>query len=362
MIAYENLAEANAPFQAEILDAIAGVVEGGWFILGNEVEAFEAEFAAYHGLPHCVGVASGLDAITLSLQAAELPAGSEVIVPSNTYIATILSVLQAGLKPVLVEPDLATYNIDPARIEAALTDRTRAVLVVHLYGKLCDMDPILQICSSRNLLLFEDCAQSHGARYKGRMSGTFGHAAAYSFYPTKNLGAMGDAGAVVTQVENIAEAVRSLRNYGSKKKYHNDRIGVNSRLDEMQAAILRVKLRRLGEITGHKRRLAALYQAELTDAVVKPVVHADFEDVYHIYNIRHPQRDRLRQFLSDRGIKTDIHYPVPPHKQRAMAGILHGSYPVSEEIHATTLSLPISFATREEEVHQVARAVNEFAS
>jgi len=329
--------------------------------LGKEVESFETEFASYHGLPHCVGLASGLDAITLSLQAAGLPQGSEVIVPSNTYIATILSVLQAGLKPVLVEPDISTYNIDPARIAEALTDRTKAVLVVHLYGKLCEMDPIGKLCRDNDLLLFEDCAQSHGARYKGRMSGTFGNAAAYSFYPTKNLGAMGDAGAVVTRDDALGETVRSLRNYGSKQKYHNDRVGVNSRLDEIQAAILRVKLRHLATITEHKRRLAAIYHDELTDAVVKPVVHPDFDDVYHIYSIRHERRDELRAFLAERDIKTEIHYPIPPHHQKAMRGILSGSYPVSEEIHKTTLSLPISFATTEEQVHEVAKAVNDFA-
>lgn len=358
MIDYENLRRLNEPFEEEYREQFEKVLSSGWYILGQEVAAFEAEFGAFCGSKHTVGVANGLDALHLALRALDLPPGSEVLVPSNTYIATILAVVQAGLVPVPVEPDLATYNIDPGRLTSRITAKTRAILVVHLYGKACDMDPILAVCREHGLKLVEDCAQAHGARYKGRDVGTFGDFGAWSFYPTKNLGALGDAGALTTDDPALAEKVRSLRNYGSKVKYHNEVPGYNSRLDELQAAFLRVKLRRLDEITRHKRRLAEVYRSYLPGHLIQPVVHPDFFDVYHIFNVRTPLRDQVRQRLLEAGIRTEIHYPVSPNLQPALRGILEEACPISEEIHATTLSLPISFFHTEEDVREVCRALS----
>jgi len=360
MIEYENLRAANAQFMHDYQESFARVLDSGWFVLGNSVKAFEAEFGAYIGTRHCLGVANGLDALTMSLKAFNFERGDEVIVPSNTYIATILSIVQSGLQPVLVEPDIRTYNIDPAKIEEAITPRTRAVMVVHLYGKPCAMDPICAIVRKHGLKLIEDCAQSHGAAYKGTKTGTFGDINAFSFYPTKNLGALGDAGAVTTNDDGLAQSIRRLRNYGSDVKYYNEVVGFNSRLDEVQAAFLSVKLKRIEEITAHKRRLAELYLGGIRGEFVLPAVDAECIDVYHIFSVRHPRRDDLKKHLLDCGIKTDIHYPVPPHRQNAMKNILKGEYPISAEIHATTLSLPISFATTEAEVLTVIDALNRF--
>jgi dTDP-4-amino-4,6-dideoxygalactose transaminase len=360
MIEYENLGKANKPFLDDYREQFEAVLRSGWFILGEEVAAFEREFAAYCGSQYCVGVASGLDALHLALRCLNLPPRSEVIVPSNTYIATILAILHSGLRPVLVEPSIRTYNIDPILIEAQLTERTEAILVVHLYGKMCDMDPILRICENHGLHLIEDCAHAHGAEYKGKRAGTFGDLGAFSFYPTKNLGCLGDAGALTMNNFRLYDQIKTLRNYGSRIKYRNDVVGWNSRLDELQAAFLRVKLRRLDEINAHKRRLAAVYRAALHSGVALPVEEEGFSDVYHIFNVRHPKRDLLREYLLDHGIKTEIHYPIPPNLQEAMKGVISGSYPIAEEIHATTISLPISYFHTTEDVTLVARAVNDF--
>jgi dTDP-4-amino-4,6-dideoxygalactose transaminase len=360
MIEYENLYKVNQPYLKEFDKTFNEVLNSGWFVLGHNVEQFENEFASYLSAEHCIGVASGLDALTICLNVLELPEKSEVIVPSNTYIATILSVLSSGNVPVFVEPDIKTYNIDPQRIEDAITSKTRAIMIVHLYGKPCDMDPIMDICKRRNLYLIEDCAQSHGAHYKGKKTGTFGDMAAFSFYPTKNLGALGDAGAIVTANSDYAKKAAMLRNYGSEKKYYNEYVGVNSRLDEMQAAFLRVKLKNLDNVVEHKRSLAAAYHQNLNKEIIKPVVNPDFYDVFHIFNIRHKERDRLKKFLLDNGIKTEIHYPVAPHKQNALKYLNNLNYPVSEEIHATTLSLPISTFHTIADIKVVADAVNSF--
>ena len=360
MIEYENLYRANEILLKDFSVSFQNTLKSGWFILGKNVENFEKEFAEYIGSKFCVGVASGLDALIFSLKVFDFEKGSEVIVPSNTYIATILSILHCGLKPVLVEPDIRTYNIDPLKIEEAITPKTKALMIVHLYGKCCDMDPIISVCKKYNLKLIEDCAQSHGAKYKNKISGTFGEVNAFSFYPTKNLGALGDAGSVNTDDDNIAKAVRSLRNYGSEKKYYNERVGYNSRLDEVQAGFLSVKLKRLDEINAHKRKLASIYLKKLKDDFVKPFVHPDFFDVYHIFNIRHPKRDSLKEYLLKNEIKTDIHYPVPPHKQKAMQGIIKGNFPISEEIHSTTLSLPISFFHKDDDIYKVIETMNKF--
>lgn len=289
MIEYESLGRLNRGFEKEYLQCFRDLLDSGWYILGKKVESFEKAFASYCGTKYCIGVASGLEALMLALRSYEFPVGSEVLVPSNTYIATILSILQCGLKPILVEPDIRTYNIDPLKIEEKITKNTRAIMVVHLYGKSCDMESIMQIASKYDLPVIEDCAQAHGAMFKGQKVGTFG-IGAFSFYPTKNLGALGDAGAITTGDSDKNEMFRALRNYGSKIKYQNDYIGYNSRLDEIQAALLSVKLKYLDEINQHKRNLANIYLTELKDDFIKPVVSSDYFDVYHIFNIRHPRQ------------------------------------------------------------------------
>lgn len=361
MVEYENLFKSNKMFAAEFQNSFKKVLESGWFILGNEVKNFENDFAAYHGTKYCIGVASGLDALILALRACDFPKQTEVIVPSNTYIATILSILHCGFKPILVEPDINTYNIDPEKIEEKITAQTRAVMIVHLYGKSCAMDKLSAIAKKHSLILIEDCAQSHGAKFKNKLTGTFGEFGAFSFYPTKNLGALGDAGAITTNDDNFAATLTRLRNYGSDIKYYNEIVGYNSRLDEVQAAFLNVKLKRLAEITEHKQQLANIYQQELKDDFIKPQKHEDYFDVFHIYNIRHKLRDKLKEYLIKNEIKTEIHYPVAPHKQRAMKGILDDQeFPISEEIHKTTLSLPISFGNTKEEIYRVVEVMNKF--
>ncbi|OFW80453.1 MAG: aminotransferase [Alphaproteobacteria bacterium RIFCSPLOWO2_01_FULL_40_26] len=361
MIEYENLARLNQPFFAEYKKSFAATLDSGWYILGKNVEKFENEFAGFCGAKYCIGVASGLDALILSLAAFEFEKGDEVIVPSNTYIATILAILQNGLKPVLVEPDIKTYNINPNKIAEKITNKTCAIIVVHLYGKCCEMAPIMDLCRKNNLKLIEDSAQAHGAKYRGKMAGTFGDFGAFSFYPTKNLGALGDAGAIVTDHEKLVEKIKTLRNYGSKVKYYNELIGYNSRLDEVQAGFLSIKLSKLFAINEHKNKLAKIYFENLKSDFIKPVRHPDYFDVFHIFNIRHPQRNLLKQFLLDHGIKTEIHYPLSPNKQKAMAEILSNQpCPISEEIHATTLSLPISYFHTKEDVERVCEVMNRF--
>lgn len=361
MIEYENLHNLNKSFEEEYKAAFNEVLESGWYILGNKVKEFEKQFAAYCNTKHCVGVANGLDALNLSLKAFGFNKGDEVIVPSNTYIATILSIVDNGLLPVLVEPDITTYNINPKLIEQAITPKTKAIMVVHLYGKVCEMDSILAIAKKHNLKVIEDCAQSHGAKYKGQLSGSFGDFAAHSFYPTKNLGALGDAGAVTTNDEAFAKKIQVLRNYGSEVKYYNEVVGVNSRLDELQAAFLLVKLKHIEKITNHKRELANVYLKGLKSDFIKPQVHADYFDVYHIFSVRHPKRDALKEYLLKNNIKTEIHYPIAPNKQKAMMGILDKQItPIAEEIHQTTLSLPISYFHDKETILKVVDVMNSF--
>jgi dTDP-4-amino-4,6-dideoxygalactose transaminase len=329
-------------------------------VLGEEVQAFEREFARYVGAKHCIGVGNGLDALFLALEGLDLPKNSDVLVASNTYIATILAIVHAGHRPVLVEPELDTFNMDPRRLPEAITPNTRAICVTHLFGKSCRMDAICAFAREHGLKIIEDCAQSHGASLAGQMTGTFGDAGCFSFYPTKNLGAIGDAGAVVTNDDALADRLRHIRNYGSKQKYVNRYIGINSRLDELQAAMLRVKLRHLDEMTAHKRALAEIYFAELPDWVVKPVRRPDEFDVFHIFGIRHPQRDALRQHLLEQGVKTEVHYPIPPHRQEAMKGILSGNYPIADDLHASELSLPISVGHTAADVQRVCEAMHRF--
>lgn len=362
MIEYENLGKLNAPFFKDFKRSFESTLESGWYVLGENVANFEKDFAKFIEVKHGIGVASGLDALLLALKALDLKSGDEVIVPSNTYIATIIAIIQAGLTPVLVEPNIKTYNVESSQIEQKISNRTRAIIVVHLYGKACEMDPILALCAQYNLKLLEDCAQSHGATYKGKKTGSFGDFGCFSFYPTKNLGALGDAGAIVCNDEDLANKVKQLRNYGSSQKYHNDVIGYNSRLDELQAGFLNVKLQALNDITNHKRMLAGLYFKNLHSQFIKPIVTDDFFDVYHIFNIRHRTRDKLKDYLLKNNIQTEIHYPIAPHKQLAMKNICSGDYLISEEIHRTTLSLPISYFHTKEDVLKVCNVMNKFIS
>jgi len=362
MVEYENLQKLNRRFETQFKEAFTKFIDKGAYILGEEVGLFEQEFAEFNRSKYCVGVASGLDALYLSLIALDLPAKSEVLVPSNTYIATILSIVNAGLTPVLVEPGIDSYNINPSEIESHITSRTTAIIVVHLYGKSCEMDTISQITQKYQLTMIEDCAQAHGAEYKGKRVGTWGKLGAFSFYPTKNLGALGDAGAIVTDDHDMYKKIKALRNYGSHKKYYNQYFGLNSRLDELQAAFLRIKLKYLDDIIQHKAALAAIYQKHINNShVILPLVRNKNEDVYHIYNVRCTRRDELREFLLTKGVKTEIHYPVPPHLQEAYKDIFkEKGYPISEEIHRTTLSLPISYSHTPDEIMYVANAINEF--
>ena len=360
MIEYESLGLANQEFVEQYREAFEKVLSKGWYILGNEVTAFENEFASYVGSRFCVGVANGLDALTLSMKALEFPEKSEILVASNTYIATILAILNAGHVPVLVEPDPRTYNIDPSRMLDSMSARTKGICVTHLYGKPCRMDLICDFARDHGLAVVEDCAQSHGALLKSKATGTFGIFGCFSFYPTKNLGALGDSGAVTTDDSNLSERLRHLRNYGSLQKYVNVCVGVNSRLDELQAAFLRVKLRYLPKINEHKRRLAEIYFQNLPRELTLPLQEEDTFDVFHIFPVRCAQRDELRAFLLRENIKTEIHYPIAPHRQEAMQGILSGEYPISDEIHRTELSLPISYATTEDNVTEICRVIRRF--
>lgn len=358
MIEYESLAKSNEAMMEQLEAAANRVIRSGWYVLGSEVSAFEAEFAAYAESAHCIGVANGLDALILSIEALDLPQASDILVASNTYIATILAIVRAGHRPVLVEPERDTFNMDPEQLPNVITPRTKAICVTHLFGKSCRMPEIMRFAEEHGLQVIEDCAQSHGARYDGKLTGTFGIAGCFSFYPTKNLGAIGDAGAIVTHDEALADKLRHLRNYGSKKKYENTYLGLNSRLDEMQAALLRVKLKHLDEMTRHKRALADVYFENLPDWVQKPLRRASEYDVFHIYGIRTDNRDALRQWLLDNGVKTEVHYPIPPHRQKAMNGILSGDYPIADELHATELSLPISAGHQLDDIRRVCDIMN----
>ena len=347
----------------DLRSAFERVLARSWYIRGAEDEAFEKAFAQYCGARYCVGVGNGLDALMLALKALDVGAGDEVIVPSNTYIATVLAVMYVGAKPIFVEPDIRTFNIDSARIEEVITPKTRVIMPVHLYGQACDMEPIMEIACKHGLKVVEDCAQAHGATYKGRKIGTFGDAAGFSFYPGKNLGALGDGGAVVTDNEELAERIRALGNYGSDYKYHHIYKGNNSRLDEMQAAFLAAKLPHLDRMNEERRRIAELYTKGIQNhKVVKPYVAPECVPVWHIYAIRCAERNELERYLSKKGIGTNKHYPIPIHLQECCRDlqIPEGSLPVAEEISRTELSLPMYYGMIDEEVQYVIDAVNAF--
>lgn len=361
MIEYENLSNVNKKFREELLKTFETVLDSGWFILGKNVSEFEKLFSEFIGTKYCAGVGSGLDALILSVKALGLESGSEIIVPSNTYIATILAIIHCNLKPVLVEPDINTYNIDSNKIEEKINNNTKAILVVHLYGKSCEMDPIIEISKKYDLKIIEDCAQSHGAKYKDKVTGSFGDLSAFSFYPTKNLGALGDAGCITTNNENYYQLLKQLRNYGSDIKYQNELVGFNSRMDEIQAAFLQIKLKYLNDINSHKRELANIYLNNLKSDFTKPVVNKDYYDIYHIFCIRHSNRNELKDYLLKNNIKTEIHYPIPPYNQKALKNYWEKeSFPISDGIHNTVLSLPCSYSHTKEEIYKVVEVINKF--
>lgn len=358
-----------APYQelkADLDAAYQRVMESGWFIMGAEVEAFEHEFATYCGVKHCIGVGNGLEALHLILRAYGIGDRDEVIVPANTYIATWLAVSYSGAKPVPVEPDPQTYNLDPVRVEEAITPKTRAIIPVHLYGQPADMDPILQFANKKDLKVIEDSAQAHGARYRGLMSGSLGQAAGFSFYPGKNLGALGDAGAIVTNDDTLAEQVRMLRNYGSKIKYYHDFKGFNSRLDEMQAAFLRAKLNHLDEWNRRRNKIAGYYLEHLADLpdLVLPFYPDWASPVWHIFAVQTQHRNELQQFLKNKGVGTLIHYPVPPHLSKAYAelGLQKGAFPITEAFASSELSLPMGPHLSMDEAAYVADTIQEYFS
>lgn len=353
----------EAELDKELREAFDRVYTRSWYIEGVEDAAFEKAFAEYCESEYCVGVGNGLDALFLALKALGINEGDEVIVPSNTYIATALAVTYVGATPVFVEPDIRTFNIDPSRIEEAITEKTKAIMPVHLYGQPCDMDPIMEIAKKYGLFVVEDCAQAHGATYKGKVIGSFGDAAGFSFYPGKNLGALGDAGATVTNDEELAKKVRALGNYGSDYKYHHIYKGNNSRLDELQAAFLAAKLPHLNRMNEERRRIAQKYIDGIkNEEVILPYIPEYANPVWHIFGIRCKRRDELEKFLNDAGIGTNKHYPISMHLQECYKdlGFKEGDFPIAEEISSTQLSIPMYYGMTDEEVQYVIDKVNEF--
>ncbi|MDV3253791.1 DegT/DnrJ/EryC1/StrS family aminotransferase [Devosia sp. BK] len=364
MIPFLDLKSINSRQDAELKSAFDRVMASGWLILGNEVKSFEAEFASYSHAAECIGVANGLEALSLVLRAWDVGPGDEVIVPSNTFIATWLAVSHVGAIPIPVEPRLETYNIDPDLIEAAITQQTKVIIAVHLYGQPAEMTKIKEIAAKHGLRVLEDAAQAHGAKWDGIRTGSLGDAAGFSFYPGKNLGALGDGGAVTSSDPEVANRLRLLRNYGSEVKYTNDVVGWNSRLDELQAAFLREKLVLLDQDNDRRRAIAARYNAELSglDDLVLPEVHDQAEPVWHLYVIRTSNRDDLHQYLAANGVGTLIHYPIAPHLQSAYRnlGLKEGAFPISERIHREVLSLPIGPTMSDDEVSAVIGKIRDY--
>lgn len=366
MVKFLDLQQINAGYRQELHAALDAVLDSGWFITGAALEHFEKEFAAFCGTKHCIGVGNGLDALILCLDAwhelGRLQPGDEILVPANTYIASILAISRAGMKPVLVEPDPVTFLISPTEAEKHITPRTKAILPVHLYGQVCDMDSLQRLAAAHQLLILEDAAQSHGAMWNGKRCGALGDAAGFSFYPGKNLGALGDAGAITTNDDALAAALRALRNYGSHKKYFNSYKGFNSRLDELQAAFLSKKLPDLDAGNAHRRRIAQYYHEHIHNPRINlPAMPAEPErHVWHLYVVRCKERDRLAAFLQERGVQTMIHYPVAPNHQEAYRELAHLNLPLTEAIHEEVLSLPISQLITEAEAAVVVEAVNQF--
>ncbi|MGY1877612.1 DegT/DnrJ/EryC1/StrS family aminotransferase [Pseudomonas reactans] len=365
MIKFMDLKLLNQTMRDELVAACTAVIDSGWYICGQALKAFEKEFSAYCGVPYCVGVANGLDALVLVLRAWKemglISDGDEVIVPANTYIASIMAITENGLVPVLVEPDEATFNISYTNLQRAVSPKTKVILAVHLYGRLADMSSILSFAEVNNLLVLEDAAQAHGASIGGRKAGSWGNAAGFSFYPGKNLGALGDAGAITTSDEALYTILLALRNYGSKEKYVHDYKGVNSRLDEIQAAILSVKLRYLDSQISRRREIAARYISEITNPLIKlPVSTLSEQHVWHLFVVRCETRDTLQLFLSENGVETLIHYPTPPHKQLAYPELSSLILPLTEKIHREVLSLPIDSTMSDQQVSTVISMLNAY--
>lgn len=369
MISFLDLKAINIQYRDKLIDACARVIDSGWYIGGKELESFENNFAKYCGTQFAIGVANGLDALILTLRAwkelGKLQDGDEVIVPSNTYIASILAITANNLTPVLVEPDINTYNIHPTRIQKAITAKTRVILPVHLYGRLAPMPEIMEIAKKYNLLVLEDSAQSHGAQIEGKKAGNWGDASGFSFYPGKNLGALGDAGAITTNDAELAQTLKALRNYGSHEKYKNLFVGVNSRLDEIQAAMLDVKLKHLDAEVKHRRIIANMYLEGIKNPELSlPLTDTDAsqydQHVWHLFVIRSRNREVLQQYLAENGVQTLIHYPIPPHKQQAYKEWNDLSYPISEKIHDEVMSLPMGPTLSLEDVEKVIQLCNEF--
>lgn len=371
MINFLDLKTVNAKFREDLIEACTRVIDSGWYVAGRELSCFEGEFASYCGSKHCIGVANGLDALILTLRAwkelGKLKDGDEVIVPANTYIASILAVTENRLVPILVEPDESTSNLSPEGIRAAITSRTRAILPVHLYGRLADMPAIMAIAKQYDLLVLEDSAQAHGASFEGRKAGNWGDASGFSFYPGKNLGALGDGGAITTNDDELAETLRALRNYGSHEKYKNIFQGVNSRLDEIQAAMLSVKLKCLDTHIAQRRQLAQIYQDGINNPDIGLPLTAGVSalnlssHVWHLFVVRCEQRDTLQKHLTAEGVQTLIHYPIPPHQQHAYAQLNGCSFPVTERIHQQVLSLPMGPTMTVEQAVMVVQACNSFS-
>lgn len=366
MIPFLDLQAINNKYEKELKEACSRVIDSGWYVMGNEYTQFESEFAKYCGSRHAIGVANGLDALSLVLRAWKIQGkindGDEVIVPANTYIASILAISENNLTPILVEPDENTYNLCPAKVKAAITTRTKAILPVHLYGRLCPMRELMALAKEYKLLVLEDCAQAHGARLGGKVAGSWGDAAGFSFYPGKNLGALGDAGSITTDDDELAEILRALSNYGSHKKYENLYQGVNSRMDEIQAAMLRVKLRYLDREINQRQAIASRYNAEINNPLITlPAIADTSVHVWHLYVVRTANRAKLQQHLADNKIATMIHYPIPPHKQPAYSEMSGLSLPLTERLHNEVLSLPISAVLNEDENSIVIEAINKYA-
>ena len=359
MIKFLDLEKINNRFRKEIDERIKNILDKGWYLQGEENDKFSKHFAEYCGVKYVLGVANGLDALRLIIKASGFGEGDEIIVPANTYIATILAISDNGCTPVLVEPNINTYNIDPDKIEAAITSRTKAIMVVHLYGQAVQMQKVWDLAKKYNLKVFEDCAQAHGAIYQNKRVGNLSDAGAFSFYPGKNLGALGDAGAIATNDEDLYLRAKALANYGSDRKYHHIYKGLNSRLDEIQAAVLDVKLPHLDKDNARRREIAAYYRSHITNPkIILPQTYDEKAAVWHVFVVRTKERDAFQQYLSDNGVQTIIHYPCPPHKQLAYKEWNNLSYPISEEIHNTIISLPISPVMTDDEVEKVVEIVN----
>lgn len=363
-IPFLSFESSNQQIKSEILSSFEHFFDSAWYILGDQIKQFEQEYAAFNQVKHCIGVSNGLDALHLALKALDIGKGDEVIVPSNTYIATALAVSYVGATPVFVEPDINTYNIDPAKIEAAVTSKTKAIMPVHLYGQACEMEPIMSIAKKHHLFVVEDNAQAHGASYKGKLTGSWGNINGTSFYPGKNLGALGDGGAVTTSEQELALKVALLRNYGSQKKYYNEEIGFNMRLDECQAGFLSVKLKYLKEWTLQRQEIAGWYNEALKDIndLILPSVAENATHVYHVYIVRTKHRDELQKHLADNGIGTLIHYPIPPHLQKAYQhlGFKKSDFPIAETIAETCLSLPLWPGINREQIQAISLIIQQF--